>query len=93
MNPPDFSFSERYTLNHQSQFENRLTFSLLSRYLTYQFYSVNPKKLHFEEMQAINEELSLLAEREYESTRTETARKRPLAQRRYPAGEFGFKSH
>ncbi len=44
MNPPDFSFSERYTLNHQSQLENRLTFSLLSRYLIYRFHSVNPKK-------------------------------------------------
>jgi hypothetical protein len=39
-------------LNHQPQLENCLTFSLLSRYLTYQFHSVNPKREHFSEMQA-----------------------------------------
>ena len=65
--------------NHQSQLENRLTFSLLSRYLTYQFHSVNPKKLHFAEMQAISEESSLLIDKDYEFTRIETARRRPMA--------------
>jgi len=31
-------------LNHQSQLENRLTFSLLSRYFTYQHHPVKLKK-------------------------------------------------